>query len=366
MRLYRMISPPSKQTAHWMAAVHEATAAYDFAFLALGHADDEADMTSVRDGEPTRFVTHPDTRAVDGINLLLAGVSAMQATLERWPRSGGKQGKHVLAAAIIEELVRALKEAAFPIILDRAGLGHVADGPATSSGLTPIQIDAESIRRVEAFTRHRAHTYFMRAVSLATLMAGYNSIAPDLTKALDDLFCSWGSLGAGTDDLQDVFVDFAAGTHSVCTVMAHLCVAENATLRPAFRRNVADGVVRDQRGRLEAFFGVTDDRLDRRALLGLLNEIELRRALADHYEEQGALFAGAIYRAAFHFGFDPRVMIEIVSVVCRDPEFSVPDIFLSALRTVSDESVLAAMNVQVGKFITAYFLNRFWPTTADG
>jgi hypothetical protein len=73
------------------------------------------------------------------------------------------------------------------------------------------------------------------AAELATLLAGYTGIEPDLSDVLDRLFRLWGSIGAATDDLQHIFVDFAAGTHSVCTVMAHLCVAQDADLRPAFR-----------------------------------------------------------------------------------------------------------------------------------
>jgi len=367
MRLYRLIAPPSEQNPDWIAAIREAAAAYDFAFLALGHADDEADMTLVRDGEPTRFVTHPNTRIVDGINLLLSGVTAMQETLDRWPRSVASKNeasstrRHPLAVEIVEKLIRALREASFPILLDRAGLGHISNAPPTLSGLAPIQIDAESLRRVEAFTRHRAHTYFMRATELATILAGYTSIEPDLFDALDELFVLWGSMGAATDDLQDILVDFAAGIHSVCTVMAHLCVAEDEDLRPVFRRDLPEHLVRDQRKRLIGFFGVTDAKLDRTALVVLLNEIGLRRALTEHFEAQGTLFAAAIYNSAFHFGFNPRLMMEIVSVVCRDPEFGVPDIYLSALQTITDESILGIMNAQVGKFITAYFIDRFWP-----
>lgn len=371
MRLYRLITPPSEQIGDRMAAVREAAAAYDFAFLSLGHADDESDMTLVRDGKPTRFVTHPDTRAVDGINLLLSGVTAMQEILNRWPRASVERseasspGRHPLTAEIMEGLMRALREASFPILLDRAGFGHSSYDVATPSGLAPIQIDAHSLHRVESFTRHRAHTYFVRATELATLLAGYISIAPDLSAALDELFGLWGSLGAATDDLQDIFVDFAAGIHSVCTVMTHLCVAEDPELRPACRRNLQEGLVRDQRKQLAEFFAVTDARMDRAGLVTLLNEIELRKALTDHFEAKGTLFAAAIHKAALHFGFSPKLMVEIVSVVCGDPDFDVPEIYLSALQTVTDRSVLEIMNVQVGKFITAYFVGRFWPKDAE-
>jgi truncated hemoglobin YjbI len=367
MRLYRLITPPSEQTPDCMIAVYEAAAAYDFAFLALGHADDEADMTLFRDGEATRFVTHPDTRAVDGINLLLSGVTAMHETLNRWPRPVAQEnealstGRHPLALEIMEALMRALREASFPILLDRAGLGHTANDTLTSTSLAALLVDAESLQRVESFVRHRAHTYFMRATELATQLAGYTAIEADLAETLDKLFSLWGSMGAATDDLQDIFVDFAAGIHSVCTVMAHLCVAEDESLRPVFRRDLPEDLVREQRKRLTGFFGVTDAKLDHAALVGLLNEIGLRKALTEHFEAQGTLFAAAIYKATFHFGFNPKLMMEIVSVVCRDPEFDVPAIYLSALERVSDENVLRIMNVQVGKFITAYFVERFWP-----
>lgn len=367
MRLYRLIAPPSEQTAEWMAAVYEAAAAYDFAFLALAHADDEADMTLVRDGAPTRFVTHPDTRAVDGINLLLAGLGAMQELLNRWPRTTGNHGeapstgRHALAVEIMESLTRALREASFPILLDRAGLGHSLDQKQASAGLAPIQVDEESLSRMESFTRHRAHTYFLRATDLATLLAGYTAIDQDLTKALDELFSHWGAMGAATDDLQDIFIDFAAGIHSICTVMAHLCVAKEKNLRPKHRQHVSDKLVHDQRKRLSGFFGAGDANLDRANLLALLNEIELRKALKEHFEPRGAKFAAAIHNAVFHFGFSAKIMMEIVSAVCRDPEFSVPDIYLSALESVSDEKVLSIMNVQVAKFIAEYFIDRYWP-----
>lgn len=370
MRLYRLIAPPPEQVPEWMSAVHEAAAAYDFAFLALGHADDEADMTLVREGAPTRFITHPYTRAVDGINMLLSGVAAMQGVLDAWPRRATEGAeitweRHPLAAEIISALTRALKEASFPILLDRAGLGHVQSDLPTNAGLTPILIDAHSLERVEAFTRHRAHSYFMRATDLAALLAGFTKLEPNITAALDELFSFWGLLGAATDDLQDIFIDFSGGIHSVCTVLAHLCVAEDESLRPIFRRDIAQQEVRGQRNRLADLFGVTDEKSGRAALVRLLDEIGLRRALTEHFEAKGALFAAAIYKAAFHFGFSAKLMIEIVSVVCRDPKFSVPDIYLSALESITDETVLAVMNAQVGKFITAYFVERFWPTEAS-
>jgi len=372
MRLYRLIAPPSEQAPDWVSALHNAAAAYDFAFLALGHADDEADMTRIRDGNPTRFVTNPDTRAVDGINLLLSGISAMQDALNRWPRSAPQGtetsavGRHPLAVEIIESLTCALKEASFPILLDRAGFGHMPDmNVATPSGLSPIQIDADSLRRVEAFERHRAHTYLMRATELATLLGGYTAIAPELLEALNDLFSLWGSVGAAMDDLQDLFGDFAAGIHSICIVLAHACVAEDIDIRPVFRRDLPEEIVRNQRERLAGFFGVTFANLDCIALLSLLNEIQFREALTGHFERQGTLFSAAIYRAVRQFGFSPNVVIEMVSVVCRDPEFRVPDIYLAALQTIDDENVVGIMNVQVGKFVAAYFIERFWPRNPE-
>jgi hypothetical protein len=186
-----------------------------------------------------------------------------------------------------------------------------------------------------------------------------------LTSALDELFCLWGVLGAATDDLQDLFIDFAAGIHSVCTVMAHLCVADDVALRPAFRREFSVDLARDQRRRLTSFFGATDAKLDRSALLALLDEIDLRRALIEHFEGHGTRFAAAIYKAASKFGFSARLLIEIVSVVCEDPEFSVPEIYHTALETITDETILGIMNVQVGRFITAYFVDRYWPRSGE-
>lgn len=367
IRVYRAITPPTEQNFDFMGAVQDAAAAYDFAFLALGHADDEADMTLVRDGEPTRFVTHPHTRAVDGINLALSGLTAMQDALSKWPhrvdseQEGSAIARHPLTAEIMETFIRALREASFPIILDRADLGHVSTGILTSAGLAPILIDDDSLRRVDLFARHRAHTYFMRATELAVLLAGYNGIDKELAEALDELFCRWGSMGAAVDDLQDIFFDFAAGIHSVCTVMAHLCVAEDKSVRPEFRKAVPEDLIREQRTRLALFFGAADGCFDRAALATLLNELELRRALAERLEEQGALLAAAIYKAAFHFGFDPKLMMELVAVVCCDPEFEVPDIYLSAFQTVTDEMLLQIMSFQIGKFITEYVLERYWP-----
>jgi hypothetical protein len=369
IRLYRLITPASEQTPEWMAAVHKAAAAYDFAFLALGHADDEADMTLVRDGRPTRFVTHPDTRAVDGINLLLSGVTAMQDILNRWPRhtaenekNGASTGRHPLAMEAMEKLMHALREASFPILLDRAGLGHASEDTPTASGLRPIQIDAESLHRVEAFTRYRAHTYFMRATEFATLLARYTSIGSDLSGVLDRLFSLWGSMGAAADDLQDIFVDFAAGIHSICTVMAHLCVAEDPKLRPAFRRSLPQDLLLGQRERLAGLFGVGSLELDRAALVALLDEIDLRRALTDYFEGQGRLLSAVVYEAVSRFGFSVELIVEMVSVVCRDPKFALPKMYMTAFETIRDENMAGIMHVQVGKFITAYFLGRFWPT----
>jgi hypothetical protein len=368
MRVYRLITPASEQTPRWMEAVYSAAAAYDFAFLALALADDEADLTAVRNELPTRFVTHPDTRAVDAINLLLVGVTAMKETLDLWPNAGDLEPeatRHPLAMEVMAALMRALREASFPILLDRAGLGHTVDALLTTSELGPILIDAQSLERVEAFTRYRAHTYLLRATELATILAGYANIEHDLAAALDELFELWGLLGAAMDDLQDLIIDFSAGVHSICTVMAHLCVAEDPTLRPAFRREIPEGLVRDQRRRLAGFFGAPEAGLDRDTLVILLDEIGLRQALAEHLEGRGTLFAAAIYRAATKFGFSTNLMTEIVSVVCGDPQFAVPEIYHTALETITDEMVLGIMNVQVGRFITAYFVGRFWPANAE-
>ena len=366
VRLYRLITPASEQTPTLMAAVYEAAAAYDFAFLALGHADDEADMTRVRDGGPTRFVTHPNTRAVDGINLLLSGVTSMHATLNKWPQRVKSEvevapGRHPLLAEVAAALLRALREASFPILLDRAGLGHYSEGQATPAGLSRILVDAQSLQRIDAFNHHRAHTYFMRAAELASLLAGYSSVSPELLATLNEIFRTLAGLGAAADDLDDMFIDFAAGVHSVCTVMAHLCIAQDLALRPFFRRSIAENLVVGQRQRLENFLGNPDTHSDRIALIELLDEIGIRRALAEHLERDATLLAVAVYKAVHAFGLKPQFMIELVSVVCRDPTFKVPDIYLVVMEAALEESLLSTMSVQAGKFITAYLLERFWP-----
>jgi hypothetical protein len=367
VRLYRLVAPRSRQKHNRMAAVHEAAAAYDFAFLALGHADDEADMTLARDGLPTRYVTHPSTRAVDAINLLLSGVAAMQETLERWPLpvaqdlKDSSTGRHPLAMEIMAAFNHALREASFPILLDRAGTGHTSKQVETLSELAPLQIDAESLRRVELFARHRAHTYFLRATELATLLAGYTSIESELLDVLDEIFRLWGALGAAADDVQDMFVDFAAGVHSVCTVMAHMCVAEDVYVRPAFRRALPDDQVRVQRDRLKALFGTPDLEAGRDALVALLDEIELRKALTAHFEDQGTLFAAAVHRAVSRFAFSAELIAEMVSVVCSDPDFALPEVYLIALKEIRDPKVIEIISFEAGKFITEYFLKRFWP-----
>ena len=297
----------------------------------------------------------------------MSNVAAMQETLKAWPcpvagdDEASATGRHPLASEVMEELMRALRDASFPILLDRAGTGHTSEDVVVPSGLATIQIDAESLHRVEAFTRHRAHTYFRNATRLATLLAGYTDIEPDLMAVLDELFRLWGSMGAAADDLQDIFLDFAAGIHSVCTVMAHLCVAEDASLRPTFRRDLPAGLLRNQRDRLAVLFGVTDTKLDRAALVALVNEIELRRALAEYFEDQGTLFAAAIGEAVLRFGFSVEFMSEMVAVVCRDPEFALPKTYLTAFNSIKNDKLRGLMNRHVGRFITGYFLERFWP-----
>lgn len=366
-RLYRIIAPPEEQNTDWIKVVHDAAAAYDFAFLALGHADDEADRTTVRDGKPTRFVTHPHTIAVDGINLLLSGVTAMQEVLGRWPvidaegSTSSRLGQHPLTNEIIGELLRALREASFPILLDRSGAGHSSSGEPLDSGLMPINVDADSLRRVEDFSRHRAHTYFMRATTLAVLLAGYKTIDPDFLGALQRLFHSWSVLGAATDDLQDIFTDFDAGIHSSSTVLAHLCVSGDPSLRPSFRKNVPEATLADQRVRLKVFFGNSDTRASAEDFLDFLDEIELRKAITLYLEDHGISLAEAVHDAIVRFNFRPEIMSDIVSVVCRDPGFSLPSTYLEFVKAADDPQILHAMNAHAGKLITNYLLERFWP-----
>ncbi|MCC7026189.1 MAG: hypothetical protein IT265_04485 [Saprospiraceae bacterium] len=367
IRIYRLLAPSSEQTPIWMAAVYAAAAAYDFAFLALGHADDEADMTLSRDGKPTRFIAFPDTRAVDGINLLLAGETAMQMVLREWPQSfdgfegSWSTGRHPLAADIMEELLRALREASFPILLDRAGTGHSSTSTGVSSGLKSILVDAESLKRIDSFTRYRAHTYFVRAFDLATSIAGFTDIEPKLREVVNELFRLWGALGAATDDLQDIFLDFSSGIHSVCTVMAHLCVAEEDELRPYCRQYLPATLLRDQRCRLGDFFGITESEIDSDVLIKFLKEIELDRALEEHLERQATLFAVKLGEAIIHFGFPAELLLEMAVVVCRDPGFFVPETFLSSFKDTRDEKSRNTLNLRAGRFIAHNILERFWP-----
>jgi hypothetical protein len=367
IRIYRLLAPPSEQTPFWMAAVYAAAAAYDFAFLALGHADDEADMTLSRDGKPTRFVAFPNTRVVDGINLLLAGETAMQNVLREWPKSpetsegSSSIGQHSLTVDIMEELLRALRDASFPILLDRAGTGHSSNGMEVSSGLKSILIDGDSVKRIEAFTRFRAHTYFVRAFELATSIAGFTDIDPKLREVVNELFRLWGALGAATDDLQDIFIDFASGIHSVCTVMAHLCVAEKAELRPNCRRFLPEILLREQRSRLEKYFGVSDSEIDCAVLINFLREIELDRALEEHLEHQAILFAAKLGEAVLHFGFSAELLMELAVTVSRDSEIIVPEAYLSSFKDIRNEKERTAINVRAGRFIAQNILQRFWP-----
>lgn len=366
IRFYRMIAPSDEQTTDWMDAIYGAAAAYDFAFLALAHADDESDLTSVRDGIPTRFTTHPNTRAIDGICLLLSGMEAMQEALQRWPgHSKGSGGiiwrEHALSREITETLVKALKEASFPILLDRAGLGHDVEGEVMSSGLAPISIDSLSMRRVEAFARHRAKTYFMRATEISILLAGYNLIEPELRSSLERVYDNWGSMGAAADDIQDIFLDFAAGIHSSCTVLAHLCVAAESEIRPHFRRNVPELTVRNQRERLIELFGSTDEKLNKKELLTLLGEIGLHRALSEYLVTRGQEFASAVFAAAVSFQFDPRLIIEVVAEITADPGFRVPDVFFAALNAAPDKATLEFLKAEAGKYFAAYVLDTYWP-----
>jgi len=368
MRICRRIVPVVEQTDQWVIAVQEAAAAYDLAFLALAHADDEADLTLSRGGEPTRFVTHPNTRAVDGVNLLLSGITAMHDRLERWPNAADKDSgaeRHPLSMEVMEALLRALREASFPIVLDRTGLGHCLKSESTPSGLHPIIVDDLSLSRVQAYVRHRAHTYFMRAAELAALLAGYRGFAPPLEEALDDLFRHWGVLGAATDDLDDLVSDFAAGIHSLCAVLAHLCVAEDATLRPTFRRNLPSQIIREQRDRLGSVFGAGPDNLDPEAVLSLLEDIELRRALIEHLAKQGESLARAVYKLVRHFAFDPQLMVDLVSVVARDPEFGIPQQYRKLFELDYNEMLMEILVPQAGQFIASYIVKHFWPTTPE-
>lgn len=359
MRLCRRLVPAELQTDEWSSAVQEFAAAYDFAFLALGHADDEADLTHERGGLPTRWKTHPHTRAVDGINLLLAGMTSAKDTLHNWPAIASLRQPN--AKRIFGELLRALREASFPILLDRAGFGHVRSEEG-SRELFELEIDRRSLNRVALYSRHRAHTYFLRAVWIAVLASGYEDIEPELETLLSRLFELLGSIGAASDDLQDTFVDLSARVHSVVSVMAHLCVAEDQTLRPSFRKDIEDLNLQFQRERLFELWGTPWEELDRNQALQLLEVIELRQALYHHYEPQCIEFANCMYKAVTDYGFSVELMSEIVSFVCRDKDFSIPSGYILMLRSLKDETSIQIANTEIGKYIANYFLDRFFPS----
>jgi hypothetical protein len=359
IRLCRRLVPTELQTDEWSSAVHDLAAAYDFAFLALGHADDEADLTTERDGFSARWTTHPQTRAVDGINLLLAGITAAQDILSEWP-------KHALlpkpdAKRIIDELLRALREASFPILLDKSGLGYVR-AKKEDERHGGLQIDASSMARVALYARHRAHTYFLRAFRIAVLAAGYKEIESELENLLDRLLELLASIGAASDDMQDTFVDFSVRTHSAVSVMAHLCVAQEGSLRPPFRREVEDLDIQSQRQLLFEVWGVNSDKLDRQKVFRLFDVIGLRKALHLHYEPQCIEFANCMYKAVKDYGFSVDFMSEIVAFVCQDMRFSIPSQYFLILESLDDISSIEFANREIGKYITNYLLDRFLPS----
>jgi len=359
MRLCRRLVPTEQQTEEWSSAVHSLAAAYDFAFLALGHADDEADLTYERSGVSTRWRTHPQTRAVDGINLLLAGITAAQETLNEWPKEPSSRQPNF--KRVIEELLRALREASFPILLDRSGLGYVCAKSEGDSHLE-LQIDDASLTNVALYARHRAHTYFLRALWIAVLATGYEKIDTELENRLDRLLELLASIGAASDDMQDTFVDFSARTHSVVSVMAHLCVAQEESLRPLFRQGVEVSDIQSQRQLLSEVWGAPSDQVDRQKVAHLFEIIELRKALYQHYEPQCIEFANCMYKAVKEYGFSVELMSEIVAYVCQDEEFSIPSQYISILESLDDEILINLANREIGKYITDYFLDSFLPT----
>ncbi len=359
VRLCRRLVPVEQQTEEWSSAVHRLAAAYDFAFLALGHADDEADLTRERDGISARWTTHPQTRAVDGINLLLAGITDIQDALNEWPilpRNHQPNSKRVL-----EELLRALREASFPILLDRSGLGY---DHAESDGdrYLGLQIDDASLNNVALYARHRAHTYFLRALWIAVFATGYNKIDTELERLLERLLELLASIGAASDDMQDTFVDFSARTHSVVSVMAHLCVADELSLRPLFRRKVEEAEIQHQRQLLSDVWGAASDQAGREKITQLFESIELKKALYQHYEPQCIEFANCMFTAVKSYGFSVELMSEIVAYVCQDKEFSIPSQYISMLESLDDEVLIGLVNLEIGKYITGYFLDKFLPS----
>src|SRR5690606_29257962 len=118
---------------------------------------------------------------------------------------------------------------------------------------------------------------------------------------------------------------------------------------------------RNQRRRQAECFGATDSSLDHTALISFLSEIELRRALEEHLESQAILFAATMSKAILGLGFSAQPMIELAAVVCRDPEFSVPDVYLTSIYIDMDNKARDVMNKRAGRFIAQNLLARFWP-----
>lgn len=361
VRLCRRLLPTEYQTDEWSAAVHSLAAAYDFAFFALGHADDEADLTHERDGVPTRWRTHTQTRAVDGINLLLAGITAAQDALNEWPEM--PLNEQPRTERVVEELVRALREASFPILLDRSGLGyfHAASGEDRH---TELQIDEASLSNVALYARHRAHTYFLRALWIAVLTTGHEAIDEELEKTLERLFELLASIGAASDDLQDAFVDLSARTHSIVSVMAHLCVADDQNLRPLFRQKKDEAELDEQRRILSELWGAPLNETNKQKAIELFKAVGLREALYQHYEPQCIEFASSMYEAVKKYDFSVELMSEIVGYVCQDEKFSIPPQYIMMLESLDDEAMVNLANTEIGKYIAGYFIERFLPRSS--
>ena len=185
----------------------------------------ESDLTSIRNGTPSRF-PHTQTHAPSRINLLLAGITAMQEALQRWPSpsgTGSETNVSPLSREITETLVLALKEASFPILLDRAGLGHDTEAQVMSSGLAPILLDNLSIHRVEFSRTAPSKNLFMRATEIAIFLAALQFHDPDLRSSLERVYDS-GLDGSRRRMTSKMFSSTLQQVFTLLALFWHICV----------------------------------------------------------------------------------------------------------------------------------------------
>lgn len=364
VRLCRLMVGQDLQSEVWVSSVIRAAASYDFSFLALALADDESDLHQNSKGQLKRHLSHPNTRAVDAINLALLGLASQEEILSEWPvASPGKPqvAPHMFRYELLSEQQRALREASFPILFDRAGLGH--EKPTTGSELrfSPLLIDENSFSRVQSYSRHRAHSYFQRALRFSSLLCGFAEIEKKLEEMLSELFRLLGLLGSAADDIDDLFLDFEAGIHSSVSVVAHMSVSPIESVRPASRRRVDPKLIDAQRFRLNSLFGRSLTGRERNELLELLDEMGLKESLRTQYKGIATEFSQKVYEVVVDYGFSTEIIRDLVVVVAKDPVFDLPPNIGKLMTEIDNPFLLQAVHSQVGEFITDYFVDRFWP-----